>query len=298
MKRRGRRGPRSSRAGRSGEPPGRSAGRARGPRREPAEVPRRAGHPREGRRFRRNDHHRAAARSLEFVNDDPGIQHNVEIKDGGRACSRARSPASRPWSTTSARRGDVRLRLLGPPEYDRVRDDPVGSSPKGLRHAASTDPPRPGHRHDHVGVWWSSDRRRTAMAEIGVMAPPIVGTTLDGTTFDLASYRGRPVIVNFWGPSCIPVDEFPAVPHQARRARGRWPGDRRRPDRRPTGARPPFVAEYGASWPTVIDPGESIKRAYRVVARPHTWFVDRAGVLRSLQIGGPMTTPGRHARIR
>ena len=49
------------------------------------------------------------------------------------------------------------------------------------------------------------------------------------------------------------------------------------------------MAEYGASWPTVIDPGESIKRAYRVVARPHTWFVDRAGVLRSLQIGGPMT---------
>ena len=62
-----------------------------------------------------------------------------------------------------------------------------------------------------------------------------------------------------------------------------------------------FVAEYGASWPTVIDPGESIKRAYRVVARPHTWFIDRAGVLRSMQIGGPMTDDEfqRHyARIR
>ena len=47
-------------------------------------------------------------------------------------------------------------------------------------------------------------------AAVGSTAPPIVGTTLDGTPFDLATYRGRPVIVNFWGPSCIPCrDEFP-----------------------------------------------------------------------------------------
>ena len=39
----------------------------------------------------------------------------------------------------------------------------------------------------------------------------------------------------------------------------------------------------------MIDPGEALKRAYRVVARPHTWFVDRGGVVRATQIGGPMT---------
>jgi peroxiredoxin len=50
-----------------------------------------------------------------------------------------------------------------------------------------------------------------------------------------------------------------------------------------------FVAEYGATWDTVVDPDEAIKREYRVVARPHTWFVDRDGILRSQQIGGPMT---------
>jgi cytochrome c biogenesis protein CcmG/thiol:disulfide interchange protein DsbE len=134
------------------------------------------------------------------------------------------------------------------------------------------------------------------------MAPPIVGMTLDGTAFDLASYRGRPVIVNFWGPSCIPCrDEFPQFlleldEHAADDLAivGVLTDDPPEPARQ-------FVAEYGASWPTVIDPGESIKRAYRVVARPHTWFVDRAGVLRSLQIGGPMTDAEfeRHyARIR
>lgn len=129
-----------------------------------------------------------------------------------------------------------------------------------------------------------------------------MGTTLDGAALDLATYRGRPVIVNFWGPSCIPCrDEFPQFLHELDEHRtdglaivGVLTDDPPEPARQ-------FAAEYGATWPTVIDPGESIKRAYRVVARPHTWFVDRAGVIRSTQIGGPMTDAEfeRHyARIR
>ena len=108
------------------------------------------------------------------------------------------------------------------------------------------------------------------------MAPPIVGTTLDGTTFDLASYRGRPVIVNFWGPSCIPCrDEFPQFLHELDEHAadglaivGVLTDDPPEPARQ-------FVAEYGASWPTVIDPGESIKRAYRVVG-PSPYLVRRS----------------------
>ena len=45
------------------------------------------------------------------------------------------------------------------------------------------------------------------------------------------------------------------------------------------------MAEYGGQWPTVVDPDKAIKSAYRVVARPQTYFVDRTGVVRSIQIG-------------
>jgi peroxiredoxin len=49
-----------------------------------------------------------------------------------------------------------------------------------------------------------------------------------------------------------------------------------------------FAAEYHATWPTVVDPDQSIKREYRVVARPHSWFIDGNGIVQSMQIGGPM----------
>jgi cytochrome c biogenesis protein CcmG/thiol:disulfide interchange protein DsbE len=127
-------------------------------------------------------------------------------------------------------------------------------------------------------------------ARVDEPAPPVVGTTLDGQAFDLSSLRGRPVIVNFWGPSCVPCrDEFPQFlaklqQHAASGLAivGVLTDDPVEPARQ-------FVAEYHATWPTVVDPAGTLKAEYRVVARPHTWFIDRQGILRSQQIGGPMS---------
>jgi cytochrome c biogenesis protein CcmG/thiol:disulfide interchange protein DsbE len=123
-------------------------------------------------------------------------------------------------------------------------------------------------------------------AGVGEPAPPIVGTTLDGAGFDLAALRGRPVIVNFWGPSCVPCrDEFPLLAdkltaHDADGLQivGVLTDDPPEPARE-------FVAEYGAGWPTVIDPDRALKAAYRVAARPQTYFVDGDGIIRSIQVG-------------
>ena len=121
---------------------------------------------------------------------------------------------------------------------------------------------------------------------VGQPAPAIVGTTLDGAAFDLAGLRGKPVVVNFWGPSCVPCrDEFPLLESkQAEHAAdgftvlGVLTGDPVEPAR-------DFVAKYGGDWATVVDPDKAIKTAYRVVARPQTYFVDRSGIIRSIQIG-------------
>ena len=123
-------------------------------------------------------------------------------------------------------------------------------------------------------------------AAIGDPAPAIVGTTLDGARFDLADLAGRPVIVNFWGPSCVPCRaEFPLlaaklVEHapDGLTIVGVLTDDPPEPARE-------FVGEYGAAWPTVVDPDKSLKTAYRVAARPQTYFIDSSGFIRSIQIG-------------
>ncbi len=120
----------------------------------------------------------------------------------------------------------------------------------------------------------------------GVAVPAIMGTTLDGEAFALTAMRGRPVIINFWGPSCLPCrDEFPLfktvlAEHAADGLAivGVLMDD-------PPGPARAFVADYGASWPTVDDPDRAIRNAYRVVARPVSYFVDRDGILRSIQVG-------------
>ena len=120
----------------------------------------------------------------------------------------------------------------------------------------------------------------------GQPAPAIRGTTLDGSTVDLAQLRGHPVVINFWGPSCVPCrDEMPLLAQKsaAHAASGLvivgvLTDDPVEPARQ-------FAAEFGATWQTVIDPDGSIKRAYRVLARPQSYFVDKDGILRSIQIG-------------
>ena len=130
------------------------------------------------------------------------------------------------------------------------------------------------------------DASPAARAVKGAPAPAVLGTTLDGLPFDLASYRGRPVILNFWGPSCVPCrDEFPLFKEElaAHAADGLaivgiLMSDPPEPARA-------FIADYGATWPTVEDPDGAIKMAYRAVARPQSYFIDRAGVVRKISVG-------------
>ena len=117
-------------------------------------------------------------------------------------------------------------------------------------------------------------------------APTITGETLDGEAFDLAALRGSPVIVNFWGPSCVPCrDEFPLFKAKLEEHAGDGlviVGVLMHDPPEPARA---FVTDFDATWPTVLDEDGAIRSAYRTVARPTSYFIDRDGILRSIQIG-------------
>lgn len=117
-------------------------------------------------------------------------------------------------------------------------------------------------------------------------APAFTGTTLDGKALALSDLRGRPVIVNFWGPSCVPCrDEFALFLDELKRHAvddialvGVLMFDPPAPAR-------DFVNATGATWPTIDDADGTIRSAYRAVARPQTYFIDRDGILRGIQVG-------------
>ena len=141
-----------------------------------------------------------------------------------------------------------------------------------------------------AGVLWLVGGSRSGCdglhVTVGCPAPAIHGDQLGGGAFDPASLSGRPVLVNFWGPSCVPCrDEFPLLEAKIKQhAPDGFAVVGVLTDDPPDPAKA-FVAQYGATWPTVLDPDQALKAAYRVAARPQSYFVDGSGIVRSIQIG-------------
>jgi cytochrome c biogenesis protein CcmG/thiol:disulfide interchange protein DsbE len=92
--------------------------------------------------------------------------------------------------------------------------------------------------------------------------------------------------VNFWASWCVPCRrEFPLLvaAERAHTAEGlAIVGVLFKDD---AAAARSFEASMGADWPTAVDSTGALATAYRVVAPPQSYFIDRHGVLRSMQIG-------------
>jgi cytochrome c biogenesis protein CcmG, thiol:disulfide interchange protein DsbE len=120
----------------------------------------------------------------------------------------------------------------------------------------------------------------------GTPAPALRLPGLDGARVDLATLRGRPVVVNFWATWCEPcVREFPLLRSAAAGHRGQrlvvvgvLTGDR------PAAARA-FVRRHRATWPVGLDPDATAAGRWGAVGLPHTYFVRADGTLASHQLG-------------
>jgi cytochrome c biogenesis protein CcmG/thiol:disulfide interchange protein DsbE len=110
-------------------------------------------------------------------------------------------------------------------------------------------------------------------------APGFVLPRLDAEgALDLASLRGRVVVINFWASWCLPCrDEAPVLEAtwQKYRERGVVVLGVNVQDLVPEARR--FLKETRTTFPTVRDKDNTVYRAYGLTGVPETFFVDRQG---------------------
>jgi len=119
-------------------------------------------------------------------------------------------------------------------------------------------------------------------AELGEVAPDFTLPGLDGGIVTLSSYRGKPVVLNFWASWCNPCrGEFPLLRKTLAAHHGQFvlvgvnTNDAVESDGRS------FAADEHATWPMGFDPTSVVARGYGVDPLPQTFFIDRDGVIRS-----------------
>jgi len=112
-------------------------------------------------------------------------------------------------------------------------------------------------------------------------APQAKGTGLDGTSVDLAGYRGKVVVVNFWASWCAPCrGEAPSLEKlaQEKQAAGVQFLGVDIKDAKSAGLA--FQRTFGTSYPSIFDPDGKVTLDFRVVppsAVPSTLILDRQG---------------------
>lgn len=134
-------------------------------------------------------------------------------------------------------------------------------------------------------------------ARIGAAVPDFEWNAPEGTTLRLAALRGKTLVVNFWATWCVPCrKEMPALDRLAQRD----------PDLVVLGVN---LQEDGASVRAffdryqlvairpLLDIDASTARNYSVLSLPTTFFIDHAGVIRHVAIGGPLSEEELQAAI-
>jgi cytochrome c biogenesis protein CcmG/thiol:disulfide interchange protein DsbE len=135
----------------------------------------------------------------------------------------------------------------------------------------------------------TADTKVAVSPLVGKAAPEVKGTALDGRSVELASLRGRYVVVNFFATWCAPCRvEHPELIKFTQRHQGATA-----PavlaiayDENDLDSVKSFFAQKGGTWPVVPDRGGHTAVDYGVRGLPESYVISPDGIVLSHVTGG------------
>jgi cytochrome c biogenesis protein CcmG, thiol:disulfide interchange protein DsbE len=139
---------------------------------------------------------------------------------------------------------------------------------------------------------------QTHAPKIGAPAPNFTLRRIDESgKLDLASLRGKPVVINFWASWCVPCKGEAKMLEQAwRQYRSQGVVFVGVDYHDVTGDARTFMSHHGITYPIVQDGSGMIGDAYGLTGVPETYFVDRKGRLVGTHIVGTITNQAAQFR--
>lgn len=134
-------------------------------------------------------------------------------------------------------------------------------------------------------LWSNLSNQADPRLKPGDIAPDFTLQTLDGQTVSLSDYRGKGVVLNFWGTFCLPCrTEMPAFQKQYEINKDKGFEILAINMDEAEASVQGFVNQYGLTFPILMDQGEVAKK-YRIDPLPTTVLVNPDGKIERVILG-------------
>ncbi len=155
-------------------------------------------------------------------------------------------------------------------------------------------------------IWVSADFSGTSTTgkipapQQGFPAPDFVLKTPQGETIKLSDLRGQAVLVNLWATWCPPcraeMQTIETVYNEYKDQDFTVLGVNMTYQDEPLEILP-FVNEQKLTFPILLDETGEMASAYQLKSLPSSFFIDRAGMINEVVIGGPMAEALLRSRV-